>query len=234
MQFDVRAVARILQVPESKVYHWISDDNLPAKQVSGKYCVDRAELLEWATLRRMNLSSEAFYGTRTELLGTLAEALQLGGVVHNMAAGERHVVLRAVVDHMALPANFDRASLVELFLAREAIGSTAVGEGVAIPHPRQPVILPVARPALTICFLSQPVNFGARDGKPVHTLFVLVSPTIRAHMQMLAQIARALHDEPFREILRRRASQAEIMTALERVEQPLAQEMPAQPSEAVS
>jgi PTS system nitrogen regulatory IIA component len=110
-----------------------------------------------------------------------------------------------------------RSVLHQLFLARESIGSTAVGEGIAIPHPRHPVVLPVGRPMLTLCFLDQPIDFGALDHQPVHTLFVLVSPTIRAHLRMLARIACALRDEGFRAVLKRRASANEILREAQRV-----------------
>ena len=220
MQLDVRDVARILQVPESKVYHWISEDHLPAQQVGGKYRFDRAELLEWATLRRMNLSAEALGGGNgNQALLSLVDALELGGVVHQLAAVDKRTALEAVVAKMALPTGFDQSSLVELFLAREQLGSTAIGEGIAIPHPRHPVILPVARPSLTICFLAQPIDFAAGDANQVHTLFVLVSPTIRIHLQMLARISRVLQDKPFREILRRQGSHAEILPAIAKVEE---------------
>ena len=69
--------------------------------------------------------------------------------------------------------------LFRLFLAREASTSTAIGRGIALPHARNPVILHVEHPMVTLCFLEQPVEFGASDGKPVEVLFSLVCPTMR-------------------------------------------------------
>jgi PTS system nitrogen regulatory IIA component len=225
MQFDLRDVARMLNVPENKIYQWIHEEQLPARQVNGKYCVDQAELLEWATLKRIDISTEAFsgrdgqYALSAEL--DLAAALEAGGICRQISGSDKALVLRAVVDNMNLPANFDRASLLELFLARESLGSTAVGDGIAIPHPRHPVILPVDRPNVSICFLDQPLEFGAADKKRVDTLFVLVSPTIRAHMQMLARISRALGNAKVRELLRARASETEILAAIRQSESTL-------------
>jgi PTS system nitrogen regulatory IIA component len=119
---------------------------------------------------------------------------------------------------MQLPEGFDRSVLCQLFLAREAAGSTAVGDGMAIPHPRHPVVLPVGRPTLTLCLLDRAVDVGAADRQPVQTLFVLVSPTIRAHLRMLARIACALRDESFRATLKRRGSPEEILSEVQRVE----------------
>src|SRR5262249_38252961 len=112
---------------------------------------------------------------------------------------------------------FDRSVLLQLFVSREAAGSTAAGDGIAIPHPRFPVVLPDGRPMLTLFFLEQPVDFGALDRQPVHTLFVLISPTIRTHLRMLARIACALRDERFRAVLKRRGSKEEILRAVDQV-----------------
>jgi PTS system nitrogen regulatory IIA component len=94
-----------------------------------------------------------------------------------------------------------------------------MGDGIAIPHPQHPVILPTPGPSLTICFLDQPINYGAADQSMVHTLFVVVCPTIRIHLQILARLGRTLGDEPFRALLQRRGKLDELLSALERVEQ---------------
>jgi PTS system nitrogen regulatory IIA component len=70
---------------------------------------------------------------------------------------------------------------------------------------------------LALFFLQHPVDFGALDRQRVHTLFVLVSPTIRTHLRMLARIACALRDEHFRKVLKSRGSDEEILHAVERL-----------------
>jgi PTS system nitrogen regulatory IIA component len=72
-----------------------------------------------------------------------------------------------VVARLSLPEDFDRQLLLRLFLAREALGSTAVGDGIAIPHVRRPIVLNVPRSMVTLCFLKRPVAYQAPDGKPV-------------------------------------------------------------------
>jgi nitrogen PTS system EIIA component len=220
MQFDLRDVARMLNVSENKVFHWINEEQLPARQVNGKYCVDRAELLEWATLKRLSIPTEAFHDSDGQVAEVnLDAALEDGGICRDLAGADKPTVLRAVVEALRLPDGFDRESLLELFLSRERLGSTGVGDGIAIPHPRHPVILPVHRARVSICFLAEPLEFGAADRKPVDTLFVLISPSIRIHMQMLACIARALTDVALRDLLRTRGNDAQIRQTIRRIEQ---------------
>jgi PTS system nitrogen regulatory IIA component len=71
---------------------------------------------------------------------------------------------------------------------------------------------------VTLCFLEQPVDFGAIDGQPVTTLFTLISPTVRAHLHLLSRLGFALRDQDFKNAILRQASRDEILEALRRVE----------------
>ena len=123
-----------------------------------------------------------------------------------------------MVDTLDLPADVDRAFLYQVLLAREALGSTGVGDGIAIPHVRNPIVLHLSRPTVTLCFLEHPVDFGALDGQPVSALFTLVSPTVRAHLHLLSRLAFALREPRFLAAVRTQASRDEIYAALHAAE----------------
>lgn len=98
------------------------------------------------------------------------------------------------------------------------MASTGIGDGIAIPHVRNPVVLHVERPLITLCMLSEPVDFAAVDGKPVHTLFTLVSPNVRTHLQVLSRLAFALRQVGFLSAVLHRDPPAEIMSQVRRLE----------------
>jgi PTS system nitrogen regulatory IIA component len=79
----------------------------------------------------------------------------------------------------------------------------------------------IPRPMITLCFLENPVEFDAIDGKPVHTLFTLVSPTIRAHLHLLSRLSFALREPRFRSAVTSQASREEILGAAAACEGPL-------------
>jgi nitrogen PTS system EIIA component len=227
MQLDVRGAAAVLNVPQSTIYRWINERHLPAKGVEGQYRFARTELLEWATIHKVELSLNIFQDESTGPLRlSLVDAIESGGIFYNVPGSDKKSALRSVVDHMSLPDSSDPELLLELFLAREATGSTAVGNGIAIPHPRHPVVLPVAKPMLSLCFLATPIDFAAASGEPVHTLFVLLSPTIQLHLQMLARVACLLRDDRFQQVLAQRESRKEILTEVRRVEKAFEQTLP--------
>ena len=93
------------------------------------------------------------------------------------------------------------------------MGSTGIGEGVAIPHVRNPIVMHIPKPMITLCFLEHAIDFGALDGKPVHTLFTIVSPVISAHLNLLSRLAFAMRHQSFSNAIRQQASRDNIYSA---------------------
>lgn len=220
MELNVRDAARLLGTAEKQVYRWIDEGEIPFYKINDQPRFNRVELLEWATSRRLPVSVEVFLGNGEE--GTvkpgLVSALKAGGVHANVPGTDRESVLRAVVGTLRLPATTDREFLVQVLLAREAIGSTGIGDGIAIPHVRNPVVLNGLPASITLCYLANPIPFDAIDGQPVHTIFWIISPTIRGHLQLLARLSWALHDPAFKAAVLRRAPDAEIVAEAARIE----------------
>jgi PTS system nitrogen regulatory IIA component len=223
MKLAVRDAARLLNVSEKSIYRWIKEGVIPAYQINDQYRFNRAELLEWATSRKISVSPEIF----AEPEGgdtpppTLGEAVRAGGVYYRIGGQDKASVLRAVVDTMKLPEEVDQEFLFQVLLAREALGSTGIGEGIAIPHVRNPIVLHLSRPMVTLCFLEQAVDFGALDKRPVSTLFTFISPTVRAHLHLLSRLGFVLRDETFRSAITRQAPREEILAALDNAERAL-------------
>jgi PTS system nitrogen regulatory IIA component len=105
-----------------------------------------------------------------------------------------------------------------MLMAREAIGSTGIGGGIALPHPRNPIVLSVDKPIVSLLFLEKPIDFNAIDGKPVILFFLLISPTVRIHLHLLSRIAYAVHYAAFKDALSSKAPPGEILAALHNVE----------------
>lgn len=230
MQLQVRDVAKFFSVSEKTIYRWIEQEGLPAFRINKQYRFNRVEILEWATARKVNASPELLRLVDDDSgpLPNLTQALEDGGIFYRVDGTDKDAVLRSVVDLLRLPEAVDREFLLQVLLEREAMGSTSVGDGIAIPHVRNPIVLHIARPAITLCFLENSIDFGALDGKPVNVLFTLVSPTIRAHLHVLSSLAFALRDPGFKEAIAQQVSRDAIMNEARRVAASLATPPPAQ------
>lgn len=220
MLLTVSEAAGLLQVSEKTVQQWIKKKGLPACKVNERYRLNRVDLLEWATDNGIKISPEIFAATdaEEELFPTLSQAIEAGGIHFGVQGTDKQSVLKNITSLLHLPPQVDRDFLLQVLLAREALGTTAIGDGIAIPHVRNPILLHVAAPAITLCFLDKPIDFHALDDKPVDILFTLTSPTVKTHLHLLAKLAYALRDGRFKEILRQRGTPAEILATLGKLE----------------
>jgi nitrogen PTS system EIIA component len=223
MKLTVKDAAKLFNVSEKTIYRWVEQKNLPAYRINKQFRFNQTELLEWAAAGRTssfpNLLIEPESGS--EPLPDPVQALASGGIYYRVAGTDRDSVLRSIVELLRLPDQVDREFLFQVLLAREALGSTGIGDGIAIPHARNPIVLNVERPTITLCFLENPVNFDALDNLPVTMLFTLVNPTVRAHLHLLSRLAFILNDKGFRDVLKRQGSRDEILSEARRAIQAL-------------
>jgi PTS system nitrogen regulatory IIA component len=111
---------------------------------------------------------------------------------------DRDAVLGNVVRLMRIDVANEREMLLEALRAREDIASTSIGDGIALPHLRNPLRFHFKRPSVTLCFLERPVDWHAADGAPVRALFAIVGSTVRTVLQLHHRTFFALRDPAFR------------------------------------
>lgn len=225
MQLTVRDLIEMFGISEATVTRWVKERALPAQRVCGQLRFNRFELFEWAIAQQIKLENQIKLGSglvenrgRFQPCESLADALRAGGVHYEVPGKDQETVLREIVSRLPLPEGVDRAFLLQLFVAREALGSTAVGDGIAIPHPRRPIVLHVAQCLVTLCFLKRPLAYRAPDGKPVSVLFSLISPTVTTHVQLLGRLSRALNDPGFRRTVMEKRSREAIVRHASRLD----------------
>jgi nitrogen PTS system EIIA component len=220
MDLNLREAARLLGFNDEEVYDLARSGDLPCARVHDQYRFNRVELQEWAVAhgRRVSPAIQS-PGASAASAPSLRDALERGGIHGPLQGTSREEVLAAIAALPTIPPGIDRALLAELLIAREALASTGIGGGIAIPHPRDPLVVPVDEPVLVLCLLAEGVEFGAIDGEPVHALFTLLSSSVRQHLQMLAKLAYALHDEALRQLLRDRGPAAAILALVTHLEE---------------
>lgn len=220
MMIGLREVAQMLAVSEKTIYRWIAKKEIPAYKIGEGYRFNRVELLEWATARKIKVSYTIFdepFENENEM-PSLTEALNVGGIHYRIPGADKESVLKSIVHIMHLPDDVDREFLVGALLARENLGTTAIGNGMAIPHVRNPIIFHVKKPVLALCFLEQAIDFNALDGKAVDTVFTIITHTVRSHLHLLSRLSYALHQPAVRRVLTAASNRQEILDSLAQFE----------------
>jgi mannitol/fructose-specific phosphotransferase system IIA component (Ntr-type) len=117
-------------------------------------------------------------------------------LMRSSAASKRALITEAA----ELLPSMDPDQVLELIMAREQLGSTGIGHGVAIPHSRMPDLM---EPVITLVRHPEGINFDAIDGQPVYIVVMLLVPDDDSsqHLELLAKLARMLQQYEFRKAI---------------------------------
>lgn len=136
-----------------------------------------------------------------------------------LSATDKEGILKELVDVLAETHDIgDRKAIVKTLLERESLGSTGIGQGIAIPHGKTDRVKDLVA---VIGVSRKGINFDALDGEVVYILFLLVAPkdTAGPHLKALAQISRLLRDSYFCELIKRCQTSDELFELIKREEE---------------
>lgn len=140
----------------------------------------------------------------------LPEILEESNIIPELTAKDKIGVLEELAEVISNhePA-IDKGTLVKVLVERERLGSTGIGDGVAIPHGK---MHDVRNPIISFGRSKQGLDFESMDGQPVHLFFLLIAPENSSgiHLQVLAKIAKILKNRDFRKKLMKPATRKEL------------------------
>jgi len=128
----------------------------------------------------------------------LHEILKESNIIPELEAKDKIGVLEELAELISdHEPDIDKGALVKVLVERERLGSTGIGDGVAIPHGK---MQGVTHPVISIGRSKQGLDFESMDGQPVHLFFLLIAPENSSgiHLQVLAKIAKMLKNRDFR------------------------------------
>lgn len=146
----------------------------------------------------------------------LLRMIRAGGVYYNIRGNTPDAVFGDLVSHISLPAGIESTTLLSGLIERERLMTTSVGNGIALPHPRTPLVTQEGDQRVYVCFLDRPVNFDAMDGKPVFVLFLILSTGSASHLKVLSRLSWLLQQEGFRETLREKPDTEEMISVIQK------------------
>ena len=134
-------------------------------------------------------------------------------IVPALASRDKNAALEEMAEYLGATHHLDKSKVLKVLLERERISTTAIGEGVAIPHGK---LNGVERVVGVFARSPDGIDFASLDGAPTHLFFVLVAPENAAadHLKALARISRLLKDEAFRRRLMAGESSQELYTTI--------------------
>ena len=190
MDLKIKDVADLLNVSEATIQRWLVDGKIPAYRIDQQYRFNRTEIEDWVINHKaeehpIESDHHSISGNKQF---SLYRALHKRGVISNMAGSTKEEVIRSTMKVMAKEMNVDAEVVTDLLLDREHSQATALNHGIGIPHTRD-FLLNAHHDVVTVVFPENPLEYGAMDGIPVHTLFFLFASDDKRHLHLLAKIA---------------------------------------------
>lgn len=203
MDLKIKDVAELLNVSETTIRRWLGEGKIPAYRLNHQYRFNRTEIEDWVMRQRLGQQPAASpFGEKPKTISdetqrapkggirqySLYRALHKGIVVKEVPGNNKEEVIRNTMKLISADFNLDADGISDLLMDREKLHPTALGHGIGIPHTRD-YLLNTHHDIVSVAFPDKPINYGALDGKPVHTLFFLFACDDKRHLHLLAKIA---------------------------------------------
>lgn len=206
MKLTIKEVAQCLNLPLDTVQRWIRQGRIPLNSAGSICTFKRSALEKWAAEHdlcfTLNTKDRGDLQTRTFMPESLVTVMQRSGIFYDIHGFNPESVLQDAVNRISGLTPDLKTTIYSRLLEREALASTGIGQGIAIPHPRSPLSGHLTQSRIVTCFLENPVDYAAIDGRPVFMLFILLSPSTKTHLHLLSRIAYCLRDASFVEFLK--------------------------------
>jgi PTS system nitrogen regulatory IIA component len=214
-----KQLAEYLQLSERSVYRLLEQGDIPAVKVGGHWRFRKSAVDEWLDVRVQQMGAEQLDDTFREALEsgscTVSEFLSVQNIFLNIPHRTKEDTLRAVANLVNLPEAVDRDLLLTRLLEREALCTTALPDGVAVPHtPRTRPRLLAHHDLVAVARTRAPIEYGALDGHPTDLFVLVLARDERTHLILLAKVGRLIREPAVQHALRTSRSARQIVRVI--------------------
>ncbi len=146
---------------------------------------------------------------------SLSELIKKGGVFTDIEGATPPEVYKNLSEVISLPPYVSKNEFIDALCQREMVLSTAVGNGIAMPHPQTAMMRDSSEQKIAVCYLKRAIDMNAPDGIRVSVMFVLMTSNVQAHLQIISSLAKALHRDEVKKALERGAGLEELVKLID-------------------
>ncbi len=217
MDLTIKDISLLLLTPEKEVNNLVRMKGIPFQTIQDKLVFNKQQIVEWALSRNIPINVSTHKKMSEYHVKTLNTILTQDSFFYDCELSER-TYIEQMVKLIDLEENVDKGIIVQLLKNREELMSTAIGNGISLPHPRIPLMVGKDKPLINFFFSQKPLDLKSLDGKPVHTIILMISQTIKQHLSLLAHLSFLLSREEFRFSLEKRLNYKEIVDIISQIE----------------
>jgi PTS system nitrogen regulatory IIA component len=144
------------------------------------------------------------------MITDLTSLISKGGVF-TVEGSSTTEIYEKVCNLIKFPESITSDAVFNALCAREKIMSTAVGNGIALPHASVPIIKEEDEQRVCVVYLKEPLDMNAPDEMKVHTMFVILTQNRQTHLQVLSRLVSLLRDTSFLKLLENQANGVDLI-----------------------
>lgn len=218
MDLNTKDISHLLMLPEKEVLQLVKKKEIPFQHLQDKVVFNKQQVIEWALSRNFPINVSGHKKLIEYQIESLSALLDKDSFHYNCQLTEDSYI-EQMVSKINFEKNVDKEIIIQLLKSRESMMSTAIGNGISLPHPRVPLMVGTKKPLIHFFFPNRPLELKSIDGKPVHTLILLISQTIKQHLSLIAHLSFLLSKETFRFSLENRLKHDEILDIIKKIEE---------------
>ncbi|OGV62062.1 MAG: hypothetical protein A2498_07530 [Lentisphaerae bacterium RIFOXYC12_FULL_60_16] len=214
-------LADYLRIAEKSVLRMVNKGEIPGLKVGNQWRFPKVVIDSWMASRMRSAPDEAMSELmrKTDVQVPLSRLMYPGKVLLDMTPADKPGIFRQLVQPLVQDRIIgDPEPFIIRLQERENMVSTAVGRGIALPHPRHPGDVHATRSSVVFGRCPQGVDFDAPDGRPVTLFFLICATGDVVHLRIMSRLAWMLRDVAFVEQLGSVVSEADVLTAIMRKE----------------
>lgn len=148
----------------------------------------------------------------------IAKLIHNGGIYYDVEGSTPQEIYSKLVNLIDLPDGITSEQVYNALCAREEVLSTAVGNGIALPHARAPIMKTDEDQKICVVYLKNPLDMKAPDERPVSTMFVLLTANPQVHLKVLSSLAGLFRSARFRKALEEHADEVILSTLIKELD----------------
>lgn len=205
-------------MPDKEVQQLVKNKEIPFQFIYDKVVFNKHQIIEWALGRNLPINVSGHKKLSEYHIETVSTLLDKESFHYKCELSESFYI-EQMISKIKFEKNVDSEIIIQLLKSRESMMSTAIGNGISLPHPRVPLMVGKNKPLINFFFPTKPLDLQSIDGKPVHTLILLISQTIKQHLSLIAHLSFLLSNETFRFSLENRLEYREILDIIKKIEE---------------
>jgi nitrogen PTS system EIIA component len=218
LDLTIKDISHLLILNEKEILQLIKKKEIPSQILQDKIVFNKQQIIEWALARNLPINISGHKKLSEYQIETLSTLLDKNSFHYNCVFTES-LYIEQMISKMNFEKNIDREIIIQLLKNREEMMSTAIGNGISLPHPRVPLMVGKNKPLINIFFPNKPLDLKSIDAKPVHTIVLVISQTIKQHLSLLAHLSFLLSQATFRFALENRLVFKEIIDIIKTIEE---------------